>query len=257
MSKRAESAPHAGGQPLAPYRALASPPEVEVELLRDVARVGSGFLRVREAELQNRYGDGTHSEPYRYFMVERERLDAVALVLYRREPHGVSLLLRAQLRPPLAFRADYEVPLAAHGSGAVQWEIPAGLMEPGERGEAGLFARASAEALEETGFVLAPARFRLFGPPSSMSPGMIAEKLHFVCAELRHDDEQRAAAGDGHAVEERSACVLVSLDDALRALDEQLVHDIKTEVGIRRLHAFAQQEPLRERASPELPRQGA
>ena len=210
-------------------------PAIEVELLREVARSNAGFLQVREVELQNRYDDGSVSAPYRYFMVERENLDAVAVVLFRRHEGRVELVLRSQLRPPLAFRKSYEVPLLALGTGAVQWEIPAGLVERGERGSTGLFARASAEAFEEVGLTLAPERFSLLGPATSLSPGLIAEKLHFVCAEILPSDRRSQPAGDGHAVEERSISRFVSIETALAAVEGEIVHDIKTELGIRRL----------------------
>jgi 8-oxo-dGTP pyrophosphatase MutT (NUDIX family) len=221
--------------------ALPEPPQIDVQLVREVSRSSSdGFLQVREVELQNHF-EGQQSAPYRYFMVERSRLDAVAVVLFRRRGASadeVELVLRSQLRPPLCFRPEYEVPLLARGTGAVQWEIPAGLIEPGEHGHAGLFARASAEALEEVGVVLPPARFRTLGLPTSLSPGLIAEKLHFVCAEILDTDEWRSAQGDGHAVEEHSISMFVPISSALRSLEEGLVHDIKTEVGIRRLQAL-------------------
>jgi ADP-ribose pyrophosphatase len=217
------------------WRRLAETPSIAVEVVRELGRSSAGFLQVREVELQNRYDDGSASSPYRYFLVERAQLDAVALVLYRRHEDEVQLVLRSQLRPPLAFRGEYQVPLLALGTGAVQWEIPAGLMEPGESGVEGLFTRASAEAREEVGLTLAPERFTLLGPPTSLSPGLIAEKLHFVCAEVLASDAQGAAAGDGHAVEERSVSLYLSLSSALRAIEQGLVHDIKTEIGIRRL----------------------
>lgn len=218
--------------------ALPAPPVVEIELLRELSRPREGFLGIREVELRNRYEDGATSAPYRYFMVDRERLDAVAIVLFRRSAGGLELVLRSQLRPPLHFRGDYDVPLEARGTGAVQWEIPAGLMEPGERGTEGLFVRASAEAREEVGLDVAPSRFALLGPPVSLSPGLIGEKLHFVAAELRDDDARHAPSGDGHAVEEGSRSLLVSLPRALEAIDQGRVHDIKTELGIRRLAAL-------------------
>lgn len=234
MSSRPRDA-RASGFPSSPYEALAHPPAIAVACLRELAPRGEGFLRVRQVELQNRYDDGAQSAPYRYYFVERDRLDAVAVVLYRRRPTGLEVLLRAQLRPPLHFRGDYEVPLPALGTGAVQWEIPAGLVESGEHGPEGLFARAREEAREEVGVTLPRERFVLLGGPTSLSPGLIAEKLHFVTAEVRDDDPFGTPEGDGHPVEERSRSLFVSLPDALRAIDEGLVHDIKTETGIRRL----------------------
>lgn len=213
-----------------------TPPEtISVQVVRELGLSKEGFLRVRHVELQNLYADGTSSRPYEYFMVERGLLDAVVIVLYRKTEREPELLLRSQLRPPLSFRAQYEVPLPALGTGAVQWEIPAGLIERGERGEPGLYARASAEALEEVGYVLAPERFSMLGGPTSLSPGLIAEKLHFVCAEVLPSDTLEAPEGDGHAVEEHSTSRWVPVSLVQKALAEGLVHDIKTELGLYRL----------------------
>ena len=214
---------------------LVAPPGIQVEVVRDHMLAREGFVWIRKLTLKNRYADGSESQSYEYFMVERRLLDAVAIVLFRKGAHGAEVVLRSQLRPPLAFRREYEVPLLAEGTGAVQWEVPAGLVEQGERGEAGLFARASAEALEEVGFRLAPERFSLLGHAASLSPGLIAEKLHFVFAELRDDDTPIEAAGDGHAVEEGSVSVFVPLEEALAAVDGGVVHDVKTEVALHRL----------------------
>ncbi len=211
------------------------PPAIRVDVLHERGLSAEGFLRVRHVALRNHYPDGTHSAPYEYFMVERRLLDAVTLMLYRQTAHGPEVVLRSQLRPPLAFRQQYDVPLAATGTGAVQWEVPAGLMEPGEIGEEGLFRRAAAEALEEVGYELAPSRFSMLGPATSLSPGLIAEKLFFVCAELREDDVHRDPEGDGHAVEEHSVSMFVPLHAALAAVEQELVHDIKTELALHRL----------------------
>jgi ADP-ribose pyrophosphatase len=223
--------------------ALPPPPGIELEVLREVRRADTAFLTLRELELRNRYADGTHSAPYVYSLTERVLLDAVALVLFRRGEAGAEVVLRSQLRPPLAFRADYDVPLLALGTGAVQWEIPAGLIERGERGPAGICGRASAEALEEVGVKLAPERFFALGEPTSLSPGLIAEKLHYVCAEIVDTDRWQLAQGDGHAVEEQSRSLFVPLPVALRALDDGIIHDVKTELGISRLMRHLQRQP--------------
>ncbi|MET0285311.1 MAG: hypothetical protein ABW352_12605 [Polyangiales bacterium] len=222
---------------------LPVPPRIEVEVLREVSRADTPFLSLRELELRNRYADGSQSAPYRYSLVERVLLDAVALVLFRRVGAQIELVLRTQLRPPLAFRGDYEVPLLALGTGAVQWEIPAGLIERGERGDRGIAGRASAEALEEVGVKLTRERFRTLGAATSLSPGLIAEKLHFVCAEILDTDEWEQAAGDGHAVEEHSTSLFVPLSVALRALDDGTIHDVKTEIGIARLTRHLARQP--------------
>jgi 8-oxo-dGTP pyrophosphatase MutT (NUDIX family) len=214
---------------------LAEPPKISIEVVADQVAARGAFLSLRQLQLRNRYEDGTRSAPYQYFMVERALLDAVCVVLYRRRAGADEVLLRSQLRPPLWFRDQYEVPLLAAGTGAVQWEVPAGLVEAGERGEAGLFARARAETLEEVGIELPLARFASLGPPTSLSPGLIAEKLHFVCAEVFDADPRVHAAGDGHPVEERAVSRFLPLADALSAIDAQRLHDVKTELALFRL----------------------
>jgi ADP-ribose pyrophosphatase len=217
---------------------LPDPPAIRVEVVKDTRPETRGFVWVRSLTLQNRYADGSESQPYSYFFVERKLLDAVCLALWRRGPGGLEIVLRSQLRPPLAFRHEYDVPLIALGTGAVQWEVPAGLVELGERGQQGLFARAAAEALEEVGVTLPASRFQLLGPATSLSPGLIAEKLHFVHAEILPSDPQQTSQGDGHPVEEHAVSLFVPLPRAQQAVDEGMVHDIKTEVAIRRLSAL-------------------
>jgi hypothetical protein len=68
-----------------------------------------------------------------------------------------------------------------------------------------------------------------------LSPGLIAEKLHFVCAELRPDEHPGEANGDGHVVEAGSQSLVISFSEALSAVDAGLVHDVKTEVALTRL----------------------
>lgn len=215
---------------------LTAPEGVEIEVLKDQREgAGEAFLWVRKLQLVNRYPDGVRSAPYDYYLAERKRIDAVCVVLYRGAADGVEILLRSQLRPPLHFRREYEVPLPATGTGAVQWEVPAGLIEPGELGVEGIVARAQAETLEEAGLHLPAARFVLLGGPTSLSPGLIAEKLHFVCARVHDSDPRGEALGDGHAVEERSVSRFVPIAEALRALQAGLIHDVKTEVALSRL----------------------
>lgn len=215
---------------------LTGPGTIEIEILDDQRVAPNGaFLWVRKLELVNRYPDGARSQPYHYFMVERERLDAVCVVLFRHVKGELQVLLRSQLRPPLWFRSEFDVPLPAHGTGAVQWEAPAGLIERGEHGEAGIFERAQAETLEEVGLRLPVSRFVTLGQPTSLSPGLIAEKLHFVCAEVHDSDPREDALGDGHAVEERSVSRFVAFEEAQRALENGLLHDLKTEVALSRL----------------------
>ncbi|MCA9608205.1 MAG: NUDIX hydrolase [Myxococcales bacterium] len=204
-------------------------PHVEIDVVEDrsaSARCDVGFLRLRRLTLRNRYADGTRSETYAYDLVDRSALDAVAIVLIERTDGELRVCLRSAIRPPLALREG--------GDHAVQWEVPAGLIEPGEEGEAGVLACAAREALEEVGAALAPTDFTLLGPAVTLSPGVLAERLSFAMAEV-----DPAAFGepteDGTPVEERAKVRFLPLSRALAACAEGVIGDIKTELAIRRL----------------------
>ena len=212
-------------------------PGVAVEVLGDRSSVvpeREGFLRVRRYELRNRYDDGASSAPYRYDVIERRATDAVVIVLFARRPDdGLDVCLRSSLRPPLAFRAGYAVPVDAD-DGPVLWELPAGLVEPDERGEAGLRACAARETREETGFEVAAEAFERIGPSVYLSPGTLAEKLHYLVAEV--DPATRGVpTEDGSPVEARAFVRMVPLAEALEACDDGRIADAKTEGGLRRL----------------------
>lgn len=213
---------------------LGGRPRVEVELVEDRtagARCDRGFLRMRRVTLRNRYEDGSTSAPYAYDFVERDALDAVVIVLVAGDEPRVCL--RTALRPPLAFRSSYALPLPEAGDPVV-WEVPAGLVEPSERGEEGLRATCARETLEEVGIELPPDAFERLGPAACLSPGVLAEKVHYFVA--RVDPSSRGVPlEDGSPVEERAEIRFVPLDDALAACRDGRIADVKTETAIRRL----------------------
>lgn len=202
---------------------LDPPPSVAVEVLEDRsarARCDEGFLRLRRLVLRHRWGDGVVSPAYPYDVLDREALDAVALVLVDAE--GPRLCLRSAIRPPLGLRGD--------GVPASQWEIPAGLLEPGETVE-GCAAR---ETHEEAGLDVAPADFEPLGPDVGLAPGVLGERLHFRVARVRSGDAV-APPTDGHPVEDRAEVRFVPLEAVAAAIDAGLVTDIKTELALHRL----------------------
>jgi ADP-ribose pyrophosphatase len=212
-------------------------PTISVEVVADHSATvpgDHGFLRMRRLTLRNRYEDGSESETYRYDLVDRAAMDAVAIVLVAGEGEGCSVCLRSALRPPLAFRGEYAIPLPEPAPNPVQWELPAGLIEPEERGESGIRACAAREALEEVGIELAPEAFSRLGPAATLTPGVLGEKVHFVVA--RVDPSRRGIpTEDGSPVEERAEVRFVPLADALAAARDGRLGDVKTEVGLRRL----------------------
>jgi len=212
---------------------LGPPPRVRVELAEDrtaAARCDDGFLRLRRLTLRNHYPDGTGSREYAYDVVERDAMDAVGIVL---EAPGPRVCLRSALRPPLAFRDAHAVPVP-DGAPPVLWEIPAGLVEPDERGEEGIRLCAARETLEEVGLEVPPERFSVLGHAAYLSPGVLAEKVHFVVAAV---DPSAAGppAADGSAVEEHAEVRWVPVAEALEATRDGRVIDVKSEVAIRRL----------------------
>lgn len=214
---------------------LGAPPHVTIELVADrtaSSRCDEGFLTLRRLTLRNRYDDGEGSAEYAYDLVERTALDAVAIVLVTRDGR---VCLRSALRPPLAFRGDARTPLPDPADASpVAWEVPAGLVEPDEEGEAGLRGCAVRETLEEVGLTVAEEAFVRLGPPTYLSPGVIAEMLHYYVAVV---DERGGAVPteDGSPVEERAEVRFIPLSDALAACRSGRIADVKTEISIRRL----------------------
>ncbi len=220
-------------------------PRIELEVVDDhTAKMGSGegFLRVRRLSLRNRYADGTASAVYRYDMIERDAMDAVGIVLFARGAGGVEdarVCLRSSLRPPLHFRPGQHIPLPDAGD-PVQWEIPAGLIEPDEQGEEGVRACAARETLEEVGLVTPPEAFRRLGPQVALTPGAFGEKIHFMVAEV--DPDARSVPEHDGPVEERAEVRFVALSSAIEATRDGRVVDAKTEVGLRRLAEMLDRE---------------
>lgn len=210
-------------------------PRVVVEVVEDRtagARCDEGFLRMRRLTLQNRYADGTRSAPYAYDLVERDALDAVGIVLVA-PGAPPRVCLRSALRPPLAFRSAYALPIA-EAAEPVLWEVPAGLVESSERGEEGLRACCARETLEEVGLELSPDAFGRLGPAACLSPGVLAEKIHYFVASV--DPSARGTPlEDGSPVEERAEILFVPIDEALAMCRDGRVADVKTETAIRRL----------------------
>lgn len=223
-----------------PGGSLEGLPRVSVEIVEDrtaSARCDEGFLRLRRLVLRNVHDDGHRSADYRYDLVERDAMDAVAIVLVARDAQGTSICLRSALRPPLAFRPGYRLPLPEAEPTAVLWEIPAGLVEPDEHGESGLRACAARETLEEVGLSLAPDAFAPLGPAASLSPGVIGEKIHFLFA-IVDPDQRGVPTEDGSPVEARAEVRFVAVGEALSAVRDGRIADLKTEVAVRRIAAM-------------------
>lgn len=209
-------------------------PDLGLELVEDVSPpAAAGFLRLVRRRLRVRFPDGTHSEPFVYDEIARRAIDAVVIVAHYEQDGQRWVYLRSALRPPLAFRDPSRSPVREPGDGAL-WELPAGLIEPGEQTRRGVLAAARRELEEEVGFALDLGEFQELGPPTVPCPGVIAERQFFVSVSV--DPGQRLEPTlDGSALERYGRVVAVPLRAALEGCRRGEVEDAKTELGLRRL----------------------
>ncbi|HQR29880.1 MAG TPA: NUDIX hydrolase [Anaeromyxobacteraceae bacterium] len=212
-----------------------------VEIVEDFtasSRCDEGFLHVRRYRARNRRVDGTLSPTYRIDVLDRPSLDAVAVCLWARTPHGVEVLLRRQLRPAVLFRRGKARALP-EPEPLLYEEIVAGLLEPGERGVEALRQRGAEEAREEAGVDVAPERLDPLGAAFYTLPGIVSEKIHLFAAEVdrgnAQGDHEAPADGDGSPLEEGATLVWRGLDDAIAACASGEIEDAKSELAFRRL----------------------
>jgi ADP-ribose pyrophosphatase len=209
---------------------LPAPPAIAVAVARDRAAdaggasLTGGFLNLRRLEVVARYPDGTESAPFRYDLATRAALDAVVIAAHFRGPNGPSVYLRSAVRPPCALR---EIPPLHDGS---LWELPAGLIEPGEDP----VETAARELEEELGFRVAPSAMRDLGGWTFPSPGVIGERHIFFAVEV--DPAARGVpTEDGSALERAAGILAVPVEEALAHCRSGAIRDAKTELGLRRL----------------------
>ncbi|MCP4599672.1 MAG: hypothetical protein GY847_03880 [Proteobacteria bacterium] len=198
----------------------------------------NAFLRLERLHVVNTYSDGIKSPTYSYDSVLRKHIDAVVLLLTAEVEGSSMVCLRSCVRPPLLLRRELEVSVPDEKPLYTLWELPAGLIEKDESGLEGIRKRASIEALEETGYQIAAADFLILSGAPFASPGIIPERLHFALANIENIFLRDAPTGDGSIPEEGGGIWWIALDDALTRYESgELVFDLKTELGLRRLEA--------------------
>ncbi len=214
-----------------------------IEIVEDrtaSARCDEGFLRLKRYRARNRRADGSASPEYHIDVIDRPVLDAVAVVLWARTGRGVEVLTRRGLRPAAYFRRGkpHALPEPEH---LLVEEIVAGVLEPGELGEAALRRRAAEEAREEAGLELSPAALRPLGGAFFLLPGIASEKIHLLAGEVPRGTASgrfpAPAEGDGSPLEEGAVLEWRGLADAIAACEAGEIEDGKTELALRRLQA--------------------
>ncbi|MBS1148563.1 MAG: ADP-ribose pyrophosphatase [Myxococcaceae bacterium] len=205
-----------------------------VEDFSATARCDEGFLQLRRLRVKNRRADGSSSPVYRVDVVDRPRLDAVAVLVWRRTGEGSpEFLTRENLRPAAYFRKDKQPVVPDGRSHLLCEEIVAGLLEPEDAGEAGLKIRCAAEVLEEAGFAVSPEAVQLLGAAFFLAPGILSEKIFPAACEVTGLG-QTLPEGDGSPLEEGGRIRWRSAPELFAAFQSGLIQDAKTELILQR-----------------------
>jgi ADP-ribose pyrophosphatase len=216
-----------------------APTVARVELVEDRTARSSlieGYLRLYRWTVRNHYADGSVSRDYNVDVIDRAGIDAVAVVLYaiESETRTVRVLLRETLRPGLLLRGRRDTPIPEQRERPVNWEVVAGVIEPGEHGHAAINHRAALEVQEEAGFkVFGPAVIDL-GAAIFPTPGPFPEKIYLKAVEV-DPAEQGLPEGDGSPMEHGAVLRWFELADAIQRCVNGEIEDAKTEIGLRRL----------------------
>lgn len=221
---------------LPPSPPLPPLPTIELEQIEDLSPPQPpGFLRLVRRRLRATYPDGTQSPAFPYDEIDRRAIDAVVIAAHYSEAgSGHWVYLRSALRPPVVFRDAARSPTAATDPRGSIWELPAGLVEPGEQSLEGVRLGAARELHEELGFDVSPDRLVELGPSAFPAPGFIAERHFFFSVEV--EPETRVEPGlDGSPLEAFGVVTAVRLDDALAKCRSGEIIDEKTELALRRL----------------------
>lgn len=200
-------------------------PSVELEVVRERVAHRDGFLHVRRLDLDVVHPDGSRSATFAYDVLDRRALDACVIVAHHTSAEGrAHVWVRSCVRPPVALRT------IEPKSTGVLWEVPAGLVEPGETPR----ATAARELAEELGFHVPQDALAPLGDWTTPAPGFVGEVHHYF--HVRVDPSSRKdPAGDGSPLEEVALVVDLPLEEALAACARGLIRDAKTELALRRL----------------------
>lgn len=172
--------------------------------VKDVRPLSEGHFSFNAVTFDWKRDDGQWQTQNREVL---DRGDAAALLPYNLD--GRSVVLVKQFR----------YPAYANGHDDLLIEAAAGLLD-----DASPEQRIRLEAEEETGYRLHEVR-KIF--EAFMSPGALAEKIHFFVAE--YDPSMRVGAGGGLAHEGEEIEVLeLPFDEALAMIDDGRIVDAKT-----------------------------
>jgi ADP-ribose pyrophosphatase len=176
----------------------------------------SGFLWLER--LKVRIGAG---ETFAYDVVSRKAMDAVVIAPHFERDGKRHVMLVSAIRVPVFVQKNEHAPL---------WELPAGLVEPGEA----YVAAAARELFEEVGARVEESAMHELGPNMYPVPAIIAEAHVFFHVEI-DPDALVAPPGDASPLERESKRCAIALDEALALCASGEIRDSKTELALRRL----------------------
>lgn len=211
----------------------------KIELVKDrtsQSRCDEGFVRVRRLRIRNHYDDESTSREYACDVIERRYMDAVAVILYTRDPENGRILvgLREGMRPVLYFRSERKPPIADERDYRHFVEVVAGAIEQDDVGWEGLRRRATLEVKEESGFDVSPDSIEILGGGLFSSPGTSDEKVYMTAVQV-DPATQGVIHGDGSPMEESAHMFFIPLDEALKKSLAGEFEDGKTEICLWRL----------------------
>lgn len=200
---------------------LPKPPPFPFRVLREDVPDAKPFLKLAHKELE------IGGKPFIYDLIERKALDAAIVCAYFLKNGEPWVFLRSCPRIPALVR---EVPAFAPDMEGVLWELPAGLIEPGESAAVG----AARELEEELGIHLDADALKPLGPAVFPAPGVIGELHVYFEAEV-DPSARKTPSEDGSPLESGAEIITLSLQDALQACAAGRIRDAKTELALRRL----------------------
>ena len=218
---------------------MSDSPVTDLDVVEDFTSTGrcdEGFLHVRRLRVRNLRADGSKSDVYRVDVVDRPRLDAVAVLVWRRGDSGPEFLTRQNLRPAAHFRREKVPNVPDDRPHLFCEEIVAGLLESADQGLDGVRQRASEEVFEEAGFRVPVEKVELLGPPFFVAPGIISEKIFLTAVEVT-GLTAGTPEGDGSPLEEGGSTQWRTRAALEAALTLGTIQDAKTELAFHRFLA--------------------
>jgi 8-oxo-dGTP pyrophosphatase MutT (NUDIX family) len=187
--------------------------------------------------LKNHYPDGSSTKSYTYETVVRRHLDAVAVLLFHKNP-SPTVFLRRTLRPPLLLRESHPQNLTpgmmTPPAMPILLEVIAGLLEEADHGSAGLAKRAVQEVWEEAGLRVRENELISLGSGIFPTPGMNPECIYLFACPIG-EAKPEIPPGDGSPTEEIGGLVALSLEEAIHQAQQGEIRDAKTEISLHRL----------------------